>query len=393
MIWGLNIFQVLLVLILCIFILLLLVFLYFILSIVILINYIFFRNPIINVVFFNLDNSNVVRKFVNIKFNMGKVRISSRLSYLTRRKYNRNYPTVICIHGTASHSISFLPIEKNLSKFYNFYALDLPGFGESTTDFHSTNSNKTSIKFYNKCLLEFQKHLGLKKIILIGHSFGGFVSINYALKFRNRIEKLVLISPAGLMPTLGEYGAYYGLLFKIGFPYTICKIFGKNFLYGLLDIIQAQPELYHWVDLYCKSSVFANKIIASYISILPKGLYWNLPVWNKVLKLNCPVHFIYGEYDNLTPSHQGVVICNLNQTKDKLYIIPNYSHNPISGISKALLKQILSTKIQTRQSNTKLQITNTDLFSNRFLSNFDKNHTNNTINYYYKYIEYMLYSI
>lgn len=41
--------------------------------------------------------------------------------------------------------------------------------------------------------------LGEDKLILIGHSFGGFIAALYAAEFPNRVEKLILIAPAGML--------------------------------------------------------------------------------------------------------------------------------------------------------------------------------------------------
>lgn len=38
----------------------------------------------------------------------------------------------------------------------------------------------------------------LEKIVLVGHSLGGFLSACYALKYPERVEKLILVSPVGL---------------------------------------------------------------------------------------------------------------------------------------------------------------------------------------------------
>ena len=63
--------------------------------------------------------------------------------------------------------------------------LDLPGFGESDEP-----SSVWKIEDYSFMLEEFVKKLGIKKPIIIGHSFGGRIAIRYSSN--NSIEKLVL---------------------------------------------------------------------------------------------------------------------------------------------------------------------------------------------------------
>ncbi|KAI9277245.1 Alpha/Beta hydrolase protein [Phascolomyces articulosus] len=47
-------------------------------------------------------------------------------------------------------------------------------------------------------LEDWRKQVGLEKMVLMGHSLGGYFSTCYALKYPERVEKLVLISPAGI---------------------------------------------------------------------------------------------------------------------------------------------------------------------------------------------------
>jgi proline iminopeptidase len=44
-----------------------------------------------------------------------------------------------------------------------------------------------------------RKILKTKKIILVGHSYGGFIATLYAIEFPEHVKKMVLISPAGVL--------------------------------------------------------------------------------------------------------------------------------------------------------------------------------------------------
>lgn len=46
--------------------------------------------------------------------------------------------------------------------------------------------------------------LGREKITLIGHSFGGFIATLYAAEFPNRVDRLILVAPAGVLPPPDE---------------------------------------------------------------------------------------------------------------------------------------------------------------------------------------------
>ena len=54
--------------------------------------------------------------------------------------------------------------------------------------------------------------LGVEKITLIGHSFGGFIAALYAAEFPERVEKLVLISSADMLVMPQESGGLFALV-------------------------------------------------------------------------------------------------------------------------------------------------------------------------------------
>jgi pimeloyl-ACP methyl ester carboxylesterase len=72
-------------------------------------------------------------------------------------------------------------------------ALDLPGFGHSPMP-----AEKISISGYARLLDGVLDTLGIDAATVVGNSMGGFVSAELAIAFPQRVERLVLVSPAGL---------------------------------------------------------------------------------------------------------------------------------------------------------------------------------------------------
>jgi cardiolipin-specific phospholipase len=52
--------------------------------------------------------------------------------------------------------------------------------------------------FFVDSLEEWRQKMGLEKMTLIGHSLGAYFSVVYALKYPTRVNKLILLSPAGV---------------------------------------------------------------------------------------------------------------------------------------------------------------------------------------------------
>jgi len=76
---------------------------------------------------------------------------------------------------------------------YRAIAVDLPGFGSSEMP-----REKISISGFGRWVDALCEELGTGRVALVGNSMGGFVGAEVAIKFRPRIERLVLVSAAGI---------------------------------------------------------------------------------------------------------------------------------------------------------------------------------------------------
>lgn len=92
---------------------------------------------------------------------------------------------ILLLHGWGQNIEMMKPIGDALKERFRITILDFPGFGESDEP-----KEKWTIEKYSNMLEEFVKLVGIKKPIVMGHSFGGRVAIRYSS--RNPIEKLVL---------------------------------------------------------------------------------------------------------------------------------------------------------------------------------------------------------
>ncbi len=92
---------------------------------------------------------------------------------------------IVLLHGWGQNIEMMKPLGDNFSDRFRITILDLPGFGESEEPKETWNIDK-----YAEVLKEFLQQVGVKKPIIMGHSFGGRLAIRYAAK--NLVEKLVL---------------------------------------------------------------------------------------------------------------------------------------------------------------------------------------------------------
>jgi pimeloyl-ACP methyl ester carboxylesterase len=102
---------------------------------------------------------------------------------------------IVLIHGFGLDSRMWNKQVQELSKINKVITYDMRGFGKS-----SLPAGRYS---HQEDLHELLKSLGISETKIVGHSFGGEVAIEYALRYPNEANSLVLIS-SGLSGINGD---------------------------------------------------------------------------------------------------------------------------------------------------------------------------------------------
>ena len=101
--------------------------------------------------------------------------------------------SVVLIHGLGGAMHEFKPLAERLAKNYHVVSFDLPGFGLSDAPSHTTDIQAIYRDFMGFILDNYIKDT----CYLIGNSMGGMIAWNTALNKMEKIQKLVLLAPAG----------------------------------------------------------------------------------------------------------------------------------------------------------------------------------------------------
>ncbi len=125
---------------------------------------------------------------------------------------------IVLLHGWLASLETMAPLARHLEKHFKVYSIDIIGFGKSELPDKPLNTDE-----FGDFLKELLEKLNIKNPILIGHSNGGRIIINYAGRNLGEINKIVLIDSAGIVPKRSK--KYYIKMYTFKFLKKILNIF------------------------------------------------------------------------------------------------------------------------------------------------------------------------
>lgn len=105
---------------------------------------------------------------------------------------------VVWLHGSGPGATGMSNFGANLSAFedYRNIVVDLPGWGRSTRP----ETDEPLIFHAADRVLRAMTALGIERAHLVGNSYGGGVAMRVAMTHPDRVDRLVLMAPGGVLP-------------------------------------------------------------------------------------------------------------------------------------------------------------------------------------------------
>ena len=176
--------------------------------------------------------------------------------------------TIVLLHGWGQNIEMMDMLGRPFSESFRIIVIDLPGFGKSKEP-----NQASSVEDYTNYIHELLESLKIKKPILVGHSFGGRISICYAAKYG--AEKVILLS-APFRPKQKKKPTIKTSIYK-----AVKKV---KVLKGLAGYLRDK-----WGSADYKNASEINR------GTLVRVVNEDLTVFAK--KIECPVLLIYGAND------------------------------------------------------------------------------------------------
>lgn len=125
------------------------------------------------------------------------------------------HPKLVLLHGANSNATSWIKDFPLYSEKYKVYAIDIIGEPGKSEQNRLPYENDD----YSDWLSDVFQQLQIKNADLIGLSQGGWLAVKFAVKFPEKVNRLVLLSPAGIVKTESGFimkAIFYALLGGFG---------------------------------------------------------------------------------------------------------------------------------------------------------------------------------
>ena len=183
----------------------------------------------------------------------------------------RDADTICYLHGWGQNIEMMKPVADPFDEEFNIVIIDLPGYGAS-----SEPTYVWSLEEYVDCVHTILESLDITNPILVGHSFGGKISLLYASKYD--VKKLILFG-SPYKPEITKVS------FKLKVLRALKKVPGINKLEGFAKKHIGSTD-------YKNASEMMRKIMVEHI---------NLDITENVKKISCPTILVWGTLDDAVP--------------------------------------------------------------------------------------------
>jgi len=203
--------------------------------------------------------------------------------------------TIIFIHGLGSYLPAWNKNIEVLKDSYRCIAIDLPGYGKSSKDAHPG-----TMSWYADVVMEFAAKMGIEHPVLAGHSMGGQIAMVAALRYPERVSRLILVDPAGFERfTEGQKQWFRDVMTVDLTKKTTAEQVQVNLAYNFYNLPDDAEFMIRDRLAMREADDFEKYCYAVTKSV--SGMV-NEPVIDKLDQIKQPVLVFFGENDNLIPN-------------------------------------------------------------------------------------------
>lgn len=144
-----------------------------------------------------------------------------------RMSGSKNTKPLILLHGAGGNGLQWMPNIKALSKDYRVYAIDIMfAQGRSIPSYPFTNA-EDYVNWLDEVLQQLTPN---QNVNMVGLSYGGWITSQYVKSFPEKLDKAVLLAPAGVVASLST--EFIARAISVSLP---TKYFAQQFMQWLAE--------------------------------------------------------------------------------------------------------------------------------------------------------------
>jgi pimeloyl-ACP methyl ester carboxylesterase len=250
--------------------------------------------------------------------------------YYRTNDFVKGRQTLVFVHGLSGSASAWKPYEELYKGDYNILTYDLRGHGKSRR--HAAYHEYEITKFVEDLHRLIQK-LGIEKCVLISHSFGTLVGIQYLLAHGERVQKAVFLSPNF---AVGGVWLKLPLYLGIGLYRLFAPLFKK------WDVRGGHVDYTHYIgtgdwNIRRTYADVRNTGFLEYLYATKQTLKFN--VLDQLSTITAPVLLVHGKKDTIFRYTNSLTIAK-KIPHAKVVLLPKANHilvlNYFSEVSRVL---------------------------------------------------------
>jgi 4,5:9,10-diseco-3-hydroxy-5,9,17-trioxoandrosta-1(10),2-diene-4-oate hydrolase len=212
-------------------------------------------------------------------------------------------PPLLLVHGLAGSWQNWLETIPHFARTHRVIAPDLPGFGASPMP-----AEKISIPGYGQLLDDFCVALEVEHGAWVGNSMGGLIAAEVAIQHARRVDKLVLVSAAGITAEHQRNERALAVMrrFEAALAWASThpqpKFLMRPRARGALRVVFAHPEKLPG-PLLVEQAAGSGK--PGFIDAL--DALSDYPLRDRLERISVPTLIVWGDKDRLVPLHDADV--------------------------------------------------------------------------------------
>jgi pimeloyl-ACP methyl ester carboxylesterase len=225
----------------------------------------------------------------------------------------KSAPPLILLHGSASNAVSWVGDVAEYSSHFRVYAVDLPGEPGKSTQ----NRPAWDGPGYAEWLEDVLDSLKIPKTALLGLSQGGWTALKFATSRPERVTRLVLLAPGGIIPTRPAF------ILKA----VILSMFGRWGAEKINRIVFGKQTIHP------EAVKFMNAIMTHFKARIDKEYLFSD---DELKRLNMPTLLIGGAEDALIPMESVIPRMQKLVPQLKAVLIPDMGHALINMAERVI---------------------------------------------------------